>query len=224
MSIGEKRFLRDTLQELESDPNYRLGIHIITAAMEMRLKVPEIDNDPLSKSFGKFFYNKISEYYTRPGGLRVEDLPGGPLKKGAYRHRNLPGKYSISIHNGDYWSRWHLIDVYSNDYCGCENFDWRGKSIEFSHFCVKKWPIYKAWPGMGVSATLVFIMCVPGLSYDLSKFSDNFTTFFRLWKTKLSPWAKFKKSEAAFVAMSMMNKCANFHGDTPSGEKVKARK
>ena len=173
MSIGEKRFLRDTLQELESDPNYRLGIHIITAAMEMRLMVPENDN-------GKFSYNKISEYYTRPGGLRVKYLPDDSLKTGAYRRRNLPGKYSISIHNGDYWSRWHLIYVDSNDYCGCENFDWRGKSIEFSHFCVKQWPIYKAWPGMGVSATVVFIMFVPGLSCDLSKFSDNFTTFLRL--------------------------------------------
>ena len=30
-----------------------------------------------------------------------------------------------------------------------------------------------------------------------------------------------KKSEATFVAMSMLNKCAKFHGDSPSGKKVK---
>ena len=30
-----------------------------------------------------------------------------------------------------------------------------------------------------------------------------------------------KKSEANFVAMSMLNKCAKFHGDSPTGHKVK---
>ena len=32
---------------------------------------------------------------------------------------------------------------------------------------------------------------------------------------------KIKKSEANFVAMNMMNKCAKFHKDSPSGKKVK---
>ena len=29
----------------------------------------------------------------------------------------------------------------------------------------------------------IFLIFVPGLSYGLSKFSDDFTPFFRLWKT-----------------------------------------
>ena len=28
-----------------------------------------------------------------------------------------------------------------------------------------------------------FLLSAPGLSYDLSKFSDDFTPFFQLWKT-----------------------------------------
>ena len=52
-----------------------------------------------------------------------------------------------------------------------------------------------------------------------SKFSDDFTPFFRLWKTITK--AKIKKSEATFVALNMMNKCAKFHKDSLSGKKVK---
>ena len=36
------------------------------------------------------------------------------------------------------------------------------------------------------------------------------------------PWAKIIKSEATFfVAMSMLNKCAKFHKDSPRDKKVK---
>ena len=35
------------------------------------------------------------------------------------------------------------------------------------------------------------------------------------------PTSKIKKSEAIFVAMNMMNKCAKFHKDGPSEKKVK---
>ena len=37
----------------------------------------------------------------------------------------------------------------------------------------------------------------------------------------LVPWQKIKKSEAIFFAMNMMNKCAKFHKDSPSGKIVK---
>ena len=36
-----------------------------------------------------------------------------------------------------------------------------------------------------------------------------------------SPWAKIKLSEATFVAMNMVNKCATFHTDSLRGKKVK---
>ena len=36
----------------------------------------------------------------------------------------------------------------------------------------------------------------PGLSYDLSKFSDNFTPFFDFERPLQIPQAKIKKSEA----------------------------
>ena len=45
--------------------------------------------------------------------------------------------------------------------------------------------------------------------------------FFDFERPWLSPKAKIKKIEASFVAMNMMNKCAKFHKDSPSGNKVK---
>ena len=57
-----------------------------------------------------------------------------------------------------------------------------------------------------------------GLSYDLSKFSDDFTPFFRLWKTiTKSLGKKLKNQRHHFVAKGMLNKCAKFHGSSPSG-------
>ena len=46
----------------------------------------------------------------------------------------------------------------------------------------------------------------------------RFFDFERPW---LSPKAKIKKSEAMFVAINMMNKCAKFHKDSPNNKKVK---
>ena len=60
-----------------------------------------------------------------------------------------------------------------------------------------------------------------GLSYDLSKFSDDFTPFFDFERPLLNPEAKIIKSEARFVAMNMMNKFAKFQKDSPSDKKVK---
>ena len=56
-------------------------------------------------------------------------------------------------------------------------------------------------------------------SSDLSKFSDDFTPFFRLWKTitKLLPGQKLKNQRQHFVARSILNKCAKTDGDGPSG-------
>ena len=76
--------------------------------------------------------------------------------------------------------------------------------------------------GRSTNCASDFLIFAPGLSYDLSKFSGDFTTCFRLRKTITKSQAKIKKSEANFVAMmSMMNKCAKFHGHSPSGKKVK---
>ena len=47
--------------------------------------------------------------------------------------------------------------------------------------------------------------------------SDDFTPCFRLSKTITMYLSKVKKCEAAFC-MSMMNKCAKFHKDSPSGK------
>ena len=41
--------------------------------------------------------------------------------------------------------------------------------------------------------------------------------FFDFERSYLSPQAKIKKSEAHFGAKGMLNKCARFHGDSPSG-------
>ena len=48
----------------------------------------------------------------------------------------------------------------------------------------------------------MFLIFAWGLSYDLSKFSDDFTPFFLLWKTITIkvPRQKLKKSEAAFCS------------------------
>ena len=46
-----------------------------------------------------------------------------------------------------------------------------------------------------------FLIFAPGLSYDLSKLSDDLTPFFfDFERPKLSPWAKIKKSEAIFCS------------------------
>ena len=73
--------------------------------------------------------------------------------------------------------------------------------------------IYKTMPQI-----LIFAW---GLSYDLSKFSDDFTPFFRLWKTVTKCLGKNKKNlRQGFVAMNMMNKLAKFHKDSPSDKKL----
>ena len=69
---------------------------------------------------------------------------------------------------------------------------------------------------------LRFLIFALGLCYDLSVFSDDFTPFFRLWKTITKSLGKnYKNLRQYFVAMNMMNKCAKFHKDIPSGKKVK---
>ena len=48
-----------------------------------------------------------------------------------------------------------------------------------------------------------------------SKFSDDFTPFFRLWKTTTKSLGKnLKNLRQSFVAMNMMNKFAKFHKDS----------
>ena len=64
-------------------------------------------------------------------------------------------------------------------------------------------------------------MFARGLKNDLSKFSDDFTPFFRLSKTLTKSLDKIKKSEAGFVAKNIMNRCAKFHGDSRKGKKGK---
>ena len=67
-----------------------------------------------------------------------------------------------------------------------------------------------------------FLILAWGLSYDLSKFGDDFTPFFGLRKTITKSLDKnLKNLRLRFVAMNMMNKCAKFHKDSPSGKKVK---
>ena len=68
----------------------------------------------------------------------------------------------------------------------------------------------------------ILLIFAQGLSYDLSKFSDNFTPFFSTLKDhNWVPWQKLKNLRHPFVARSMLNKCAKFHGDSPSSKKVK---
>ena len=43
--------------------------------------------------------------------------------------------------------------------------------------------------------------------------------FFDFERPYLSPQAKFKKPEATFVAINMLNKCAKFHKDSSNGKK-----
>ena len=45
--------------------------------------------------------------------------------------------------------------------------------------------------------------------------------FFTLKDHNQVLWQKLKNLRQLFVAMSMMNKCAKFHKDSPSGKKVK---
>ena len=49
-------------------------------------------------------------------------------------------------------------------------------------------------------------------------FSVYFTTGFDFERRQLSPWEKIKNSDAIFVALCMMNKCAKYHGDSVSGK------
>ena len=46
-------------------------------------------------------------------------------------------------------------------------------------------------------------------------------SFFRFERQYYVPKQKIKKSEATFVAINMMNKCAKFHTDSVDGEKGK---
>ena len=67
-----------------------------------------------------------------------------------------------------------------------------------------------------------FLIFAQGLSYDLSKLSDDAIRFFFYFeRPQLSLQARIKKIEATFAAMNMMNRCAKFHKDSPSGKKVK---
>ena len=50
-------------------------------------------------------------------------------------------------------------------------------------------------------------------NYDLSKFSDSFTRFFFFFQIWETTGQKYKKIWDNLVAMSMLNKCAKFHGD-----------
>ena len=69
---------------------------------------------------------------------------------------------------------------------------------------------------------LQIFLFTPGLSYDLSKFNDDFTPFILLWKTiTKSLGKKLKILRQNFVATNMINQCAKCHGDSPSGKKVK---
>ena len=68
---------------------------------------------------------------------------------------------------------------------------------------------------------LNFFIFAPGLSYGLSKFSDDFTPFLRLSKAITKSLHKKLKLWQHIVAKNMMNKCAKFHGDSPKGKKVK---
>ena len=68
---------------------------------------------------------------------------------------------------------------------------------------------------------LRFFNFAKGLNYDLSKFSDEFIPFFRLWKTITKSLGKLKTLRQGFVSMNMMNKCDKFHKDSPSDKKVK---
>ena len=67
----------------------------------------------------------------------------------------------------------------------------------------------------------IFLIFAQGLSYDLSKVSNDSTPFFQLWKTiTKSPGKNLKNLRQRFVAINMMNKCAKFHKDSPSGKKL----
>ena len=66
-----------------------------------------------------------------------------------------------------------------------------------------------------------FLIFAPGLSSDLSKLSEDFTPFFPRWKTiTKSLGKKLKYLRHSFEAMTMMNKCAKFHKDSPSDNKI----
>ena len=52
--------------------------------------------------------------------------------------------------------------------------------------------IYKTFPQ-------IFLIFALGFSYDLSKFSDDFTPFFDFERPYLSPLAIIKKSEAPYL-------------------------
>ena len=106
---------------------------------------------------------------------------------------------------------------------------WRRKNVEFNFFInCDRHKLFSQNERRRVDLQNVasdFLIFALGLSYDLSKFSDDFTPFFRLWKiiTKSleGPRQKLKNLRQRFVAMNMMNKCAKFHKDSPSGKKVK---
>ena len=66
----------------------------------------------------------------------------------------------------------------------------------------------------------IFFIFAPGLSFDLLKFSDDFTPFLLLWKTITKSLGKTQKSEPLFCGHEL-NKCSKFHEDSPSGKKVK---
>ena len=58
------------------------------------------------------------------------------------------------------------------------------------------------------------LMIFQSLAYNIG---NNFTSFFGFE----CPWAKTKNLRQRFGAMSMLNGCAKFHGDSPSGLKFK---
>ena len=64
----------------------------------------------------------------------------------------------------------------------------------------------------------IFLIFALGLSYDLSNLSDDFTPFFSTLKDhNYISGQKLQNPRHHFVARSMLNKCAKFHGDSPSG-------
>ena len=61
--------------------------------------------------------------------------------------------------------------------------------------------VFAEWKKKGISTKVAsdFLIFALGLSYDLSKFSDDFTPFFRLWKTTTKSLNKNLKLWGTFL-------------------------
>ena len=100
------------------------------------------------------------------------------------------------------------------------------RSIEFNFYIDcdrhKRFSQNERWRADVQKLASAFLIFACRLSYDISKFSDDFTPFFRLWKTiTMSPGKNLKNLSQILVAMNMMNKFAKFQKDSPSDKKVK---